>query len=79
MFWAGIIDDTLVGPFMVEEGVKLTSKSYCDFLEVNLCGWLEDVPLTLRKKLVFMQEVTPSHNAKATKEFLKTIGFTNTK
>ena len=79
MFWAGIIDDTLVGPFMVEEGVKLTSKTYCEFLEDNFCGWLENVPLTLRKKLVFMQDNAPSHSAKATKEFLKSIGFTNNK
>ena len=79
MFWAGIIDDTLVGPFMVEEGVKLTSKTYCEFLEDKFCGWLENVPLTLRKKLVCMQDNTPSHSAKATKEFLKSIGFTNYK
>ena len=79
MFWAGIIDDTLLGPFMVEEGVKLTSKTYCDFLEVNFCGWLENVPLSLRKKLVFMQDNAPSHSAKATIEFLSTIGFSNTK
>ena len=28
MFWAGIVGSTIVGPFIVEEGVKLNSQNY---------------------------------------------------
>ena len=31
MFWAGIINSTLLGPFFVEEGVKINFKNYVDF------------------------------------------------
>ena len=31
MFWAGIVQSTLVGPFFVEDGVKLKSANYVDF------------------------------------------------
>ena len=33
MLWAGIVKDELVGPFRVQEGVKLTSHTYCQFLK----------------------------------------------
>lgn len=39
MFWAGICGDTLIGPFMVEEGVKMDSKAYADFLKQNFFKW----------------------------------------
>ena len=31
MLWAGIVEDEVVGPFRLEEGVKLTSQTYCQF------------------------------------------------
>ena len=33
MFWAAIIGDTLIGPFCVEEGVKINSTTYSAFLD----------------------------------------------
>ena len=35
MFWAGICGDTLIGPFIVEEGVKMDSEAYAHFLKQN--------------------------------------------
>ncbi|CAJ0944200.1 unnamed protein product [Ranitomeya imitator] len=35
LVWAGIIKDELVGPFRVEDGVKMNSQTYCQFLEDN--------------------------------------------
>ena len=32
MFWSGIVDNTLIGPFKVPEGVKITSEAYINFL-----------------------------------------------
>lgn len=39
MFWAAIIDDELVGPFWVQDGVKVNSEGYCSFLETNFLPW----------------------------------------
>ncbi|MEM9078998.1 MAG: transposase [Bacteroidota bacterium] len=75
MFWAGIIGDELVGPFRVPEGVKLTSKSYINFLDDHLSQWLDDLPLLRRSKMIFMHDNAPSHSAKATTAYLASIGI----
>ena len=36
MFSAGIIEETLVGPFLVPDGLKMNSANYCNFLNDNL-------------------------------------------
>ncbi len=77
MIWAGIIGDELVGPVRVSQGVKLTSTTYGQFLKNVLDPWLEEVPLSRLKKVVFMHDNAPSHAAKATAQFLKSIGFKN--
>ena len=46
MIWAGIINDQIVGPMRVLEGVKLTLVAYCNLLGSVLMEWLEDVPLS---------------------------------
>ena len=33
MIWAGIYGDKPIGPYKVDDGVKLTSQSYCQFLD----------------------------------------------
>lgn len=75
MFWAGIIGDELVGPFRVPEGVKINSKSYSAFLEENLSPWLDDLPLSRSRRLIFMHDNAPAHSAKATISYLTTLGF----
>ena len=50
MIWAGIINDQVIGPVRVPEGVKFTSVAYCNLLDSVLMKWLDDVPLSLRKK-----------------------------
>ena len=77
MLWAGIVGDELVGPFRVQEGVKLTSNTYCQFLKSFLEPWLEDVPLSRLRNLIFMHDNAPSHAAKATTQYLGSIGFKN--
>ena len=52
MFWAGIIGDVLIGPVKVQEGVKLDSKRYCEFIDSALSDWLDDLPLEQRRKII---------------------------
>ena len=49
MIWAGIIGDELIGPVRVQQGVKLSSATYCQFLKNVLEPWLEELPLTRLK------------------------------
>ena len=71
MIWAGIIGDELVGPFRVPDGLKLTAATYCEFLKTALEPWLDDLPLSRLKRVVFMHDNAPSHAAKATTAVLK--------
>ena len=64
MIWAGIIDNTIVGHIRVPIGVKLTSKMYHELLESVLLPWFEDLPLSSRRKVIFIHDNAPSHSAK---------------
>ena len=33
MFWAGVINNEMVGPFRVKDGVKITAETYTAFLK----------------------------------------------
>ena len=35
MIWAGIINDAIVGPLAVPDGVKMNAQSYVEFLKQN--------------------------------------------
>ena len=74
MIWAVIINDQIVTPVRVAEGVELTLVVYLNSLWSVLIDWLEDVSLTHRKKIEFMHGTAPSHSAKATTEFLNQCG-----
>ena len=39
MIWAGIINDAIVGPFAVPDGVNMDAKSYVEFLKKNFLPW----------------------------------------
>ena len=39
IIWAGIINDAIVGPFAVPDGVKMNAKSYVEFLKKNFLPW----------------------------------------
>ena len=70
MKWAGIIG-RLVGP--APHGLKVTSASYCNILKNSLVPWLDDLPVSLRRSLIFMHDNAPSHSAIASKEFLASL------
>ena len=60
MLWAGIVGDELVGPVRVQEGVQPTSHTYCQFLKSVLEPWLEKVPLSRLRNLIYMHDNAPS-------------------
>ena len=75
MFWVWIIDNQLFGCVMVPAGVKINSAAYRELLSEGLFPWLEDQSLSLRKKIMFMQDNAPLHSAKATKQYLASFGI----
>ena len=75
MFWAGIVGETLVGPFKVPEGVKITSDAYIKFLTKNFIPWYKKQPLQFKRKAILMHDGAPSHSAKKTVAFLEKNGF----
>jgi transposase len=79
MLWAGIINSSVVGPFMVPDGVKITAASYCDFLEGNFSPWFASQKAAFRRKMVFMHDNAPSHAARLTTQFLADRGFKNSR
>ena len=66
-----VIEDKLCGPFWVPEALELISIAYTAFLGEHLLQWLDDLTLSLRFKVVFMHDNTPSHAAMAPTSFLK--------
>ena len=77
MIWAGIIGNEVIGPFKVEEGVKLNSVNYCAFLAQNFKPWLLAQNEDRKEKLIFMQDNAPSHASKYSKTWLGDEGFIN--
>jgi hypothetical protein len=54
MIWAPIVGDELFGPVRIPECVKLTSHTNCQFLKSVLEPWLEEIPLSRLRKLIYM-------------------------
>ena len=75
IIWAGITGDRLVGPVRIPEGVKITSVSYCGFLNDVLVPWLDDIPLALLRNVIFMHDNAPSHSARNTSACLESLGL----
>ena len=75
MFWAGIVGDTLIGPFEVADGVKLNAERYCQLLDANLIPWLHEQTIERRLKLIFQHDNAPSHRARYTANWLADRGF----
>ena len=74
MFWAAKVGDRKIGPFRVEDGVKINSESYCAFLNKHFRPWWKKRPLKLRKALIYMQDnAAPSHAWRYTTAWLMGI------
>ena len=51
MIWAGIIDNKIIGPFRVPDGVKLTSNTYIEFLRENFLPFFNSIPKEKKENL----------------------------
>lgn len=58
MFWAGTIEDRLVGLAMAFEVIKLKAAAYSNLLNESMKPWLDHILLSLLRTLAFMHEVT---------------------
>jgi len=75
MIWAEIIRSTLVDPWEVPYGVKMTSVAYIAFLKEHFDWWLKKQKLMFRITIDFMQDNAPSHTSKITKKYLQPLGI----
>jgi len=75
MFWAALHGENLIGPFRIEDGVKMTSAFYTKFLSEKVLPVLLSMSQKERKKVIFMQDNAPSHASNHTKQFLHAHGF----
>ena len=76
MVWASIIKDELVGPFRVEDGLKINSQNYCQFLEDTFFKqWYRKKPASFKKTMIFMQDNAPSHASKYSTAWLANKGL----
>lgn len=69
--WAGIIDDFLVGPYLMPN--RLTGQNYEIFLREVLPLQLEDVPLIIRNRMWFQHDGAPAHNSVAVRRHLDNV------
>ena len=42
MFWAGIVGNEIIGPIKVEDGVKMRSQGYFQFLKDHFMPWYKN-------------------------------------
>ena len=69
MFWAGICADTLIGPFIVEEGLKMDSEAYAYFQKQHFFNWYKNQPRSFKRKCIYMHDNAPSHASRYTRDF----------
>lgn len=69
--WAGIIGDYLIGPFFLP--ARLNGQYYRQFLEEELPGLLEEVPIFVRNQMWFMHDGAPPHFSIQVRNFLNQI------
>ena len=76
LVWAGIIKDELVGPFRVEDGLKINSQTYCQFLEDTFFKqWYRKKSASFKKTMIFMQDNAPLHASKYSTAWLACKGL----
>lgn len=68
---AGIVNNTLIGPHVIEG--NLNSESYLNFLQETLPDLLEDVPLAVRRSIIFQHDGAPPHFGRLVKNYLDEV------
>lgn len=73
--WGGIIGNTVIGPYFFNG--HLNGPMYLDFLQHQLPGLLQEVPLYTRNRMWLQQDGAPAHFSRDVREYLNGT-FTNT-
>ena len=76
---AVVVDQTIIGPFKVDEGVKLNAANYCNLMDKTFFEWYKSKFLSFKVKCVFMHINASSHISKITREFFEHKRFTGEK
>ena len=79
MIWAGIVNDRIIGPFKVDDGVKMNSANYTAFLNANFFTWYRAQPRGFKTKCMFMHDNAPAHASQFTGAYLASKGIKETK
>lgn len=72
--WAGVIGRTLIGPYYVPD--TLNGDNYLEFLQNNLDDILDEVPLDVRREIIYQHDGCPAHYRNAVRDYL-TAQFPN--
>ena len=74
MIQAGIVNQMIIGPFKVNERIKLNSAN--NFIDKTFFAWYKPHSCSFKMKCIFMQDNVPSNLSKFTHEFFKHKRFT---
>lgn len=69
--WCGVIGNFLIGPFELPS--NLNNQLYLNFLQQNLPGLLEEVPLYLRRDMWFLHDGAPPHFSRPVRAYLDAV------
>ena len=79
MIWAGIVDNRMIGPFKVREGVKINSVNYTAFLDDLFFKWYNAQTRGFKTKCMFMHGNAPAHASQYTGAYLARKGIKGSK
>ena len=71
---------SLLALFVYKKGLKTNTyltNTYCQFLKSFLEPWLEEIRLSRLRNPIYRHDNAPSHAAKATTQYLESIGLKN--
>lgn len=77
LVWTGFLKDQLVGPFWVEDGLKVNSQTYSQFLEDTFFKQEKQEKSSFNKTMIFMQDNAPSNASKYSHAWLASKGLTD--
>lgn len=66
--WCGILGDKIIGPYVFNE--PLNGETYLNFLINVLPLFLEDIPLDIRRNMIFQHDGCPAHYYRNVQQFL---------
>ena len=79
MIWGEIVGDCIIGPFKVDDGVKINCVNYTEFLDKHFFKWYKAQTRSFKLKSMFMHGNALSHASQYTGEYLRNKGMKNEK